>query len=159
MPSPPDFGGRARNIFHAGSSHYAMNNSTRSARITALVDWGTRLVVSMILLQTLYFKFTGAPESVHIFSTLGQEPWGRYGSGVLELVASALLFIPGLVATGALLACFLMAGAVFFHLTVLGVVVQDDRGLLFTLALVVLAGSTSLVWRHRRSLPVLGARL
>ncbi|HEY0946603.1 MAG TPA: hypothetical protein VGD81_15095 [Opitutaceae bacterium] len=118
-----------------------------------------RIVAAGILLQTLYFKFTGAPESVYIFTTVGQEPWGRYGSGVVELVASVLLFVPGLIAVGALLALGVMTGAIFFHLTALGIVVQDDGGLLFTLAVVTFACSAFVLWLHRRTLPVIGERL
>lgn len=122
-------------------------------------DWAARVVVAVILLQTLRFKFTGAPESVHIFETVGQEPWGRYGSGVVELIASGLLFVPGLTAVGALLAAGTMAGAIFFHLTVLGIEVMGDRGLLFGAAVLVLSASLFLAWIHRRSLPMIGSRL
>lgn len=116
-------------------------------------------MAAAILLQTLYFKFTGAPESVYIFTTVGQEPWGRYGSGVVELVASILLFFPRGVALGALLALGTMSGAIFFHLTKLGVVVHDDGGLLFGLAIVVWLNAAFLLWLHRRTLPVVGDRL
>ncbi len=118
-----------------------------------------RITVAVILVQTLYFKFTGAPESVYIFTAVGQEPWGRYGSGVVELVASVLLFLPATVGLGALLALGTISGAIFFHLTKLGIVVQDDGGLLFGLALVVFAGSAFLAWLYRRTLPVVGAHL
>src|SRR5687768_12616345 len=93
-----------------------------------VASWIARLIAAAILLQTLFFKFTGASESVYIFTKVGQEPWGRYGSGVVELIASVLLFVPGLTAVGALLALGVMAGAIFFHLTTLGLVVQDDGG-------------------------------
>lgn len=136
-----------------------MNPKTTPSQPIRALGWLARVVVAVILLQTLWFKFTGAPESVYIFTTVGQEPWGRYGSGVVELIASVLLFVPGLVAVGALLAAGTMSGAIFFHLTKLGIVVQDDGGLLFALALVVLAGATFLLWTHRRTLPVIGARL
>jgi uncharacterized membrane protein YphA (DoxX/SURF4 family) len=103
-----------------------------------IITWALRLVAAVIMLQTLFFKFTAAPESVYIFSTLGLEPWGRIGIGSLELVASILLFIPGLTGLGALLAVGIMAGAIFAHITRLGIVVQNDGGQLFILALVVL---------------------
>ncbi|MFH1499668.1 MAG: DoxX family membrane protein [Verrucomicrobiota bacterium] len=121
--------------------------------------WIVRIVVALILLQTLFFKFTGAPESVYIFETVGQEPWGRYGSGVVELIAAILLLTPRFVAVGALLALGVISGAIFFHLTKLGIVVQDDGGLLFILALVVWAGSAFVLWHHRRMLPVIGPKL
>lgn len=121
--------------------------------------WIVRIVVAVILLQTLFFKFTGAPESIYIFETVGQEPWGRYGSGVVELIAAILLLTPRFVAVGALLALGVISGAIFFHLTKLGVVVQDDGGLLFILALVVWAGGAFLLWSYRRTLPVIGPKL
>ena len=117
-----------------------------------------RLVVAAILVQTLYFKFTGAAESIYIFSTLGLEPWGRIGSGVVELVAAILLLVPGTVAFGALLALTVISGALVSHLTKLGIEVQGDGGLLFALASVVFAASATLLWLHRAALPVLGKR-
>ena len=124
-----------------------------------VAGWIARVVVAIILVQTLFFKFTAAPESVYIFETVGQEPVGRIGSGVVELIASVLLFVPGLTAVGALLALGTMSGAIFFHLTKLGIVVHDDGGTLFTLALVVWAGSAFLLFLYRRTLPVIGSRL
>jgi putative oxidoreductase len=124
-----------------------------------IAGWIARVVVAIILVQTLFFKFTAAPESVYIFETVGQEPVGRIGSGVVELIASVLLFVPGLTAVGALLALGTMSGAIFFHLTKLGIVVQDDGGTLFALAVVVWAGSAFLLFLYRRTLPVIGSRL
>lgn len=95
-----------------------------------------RLIAAVIMLQTLYFKFTAHPESVHIFTKLGMEPWGRIGTGVMELIASILLLINRTVAWGALLAAGLMAGAIFFHLTKLGIYVNGDP-LLFIYAVIV----------------------
>lgn len=124
-----------------------------------VASWVVRAVVAVILVQTLYFKFSGAPESIYIFKAVGQEPWGRYGSGVVELMASILLFMPAFVPVGAGLALGVMSGAILFHLTKLGIVVQDDGGLLFGLALVVWTGSAFVLWLHRRDLPVIGAKL
>ena len=123
-----------------------------------ILSWLLRLVAAAILLQTLFFKFTGAPESVYIFETLGIEPWGLFGSGIAELVASALLLLPRTKVYGALLALGVIAGAVLSHLTRLGIEVQGDGGLLFILALVVLAASAGLVWIHRDELPVVGSK-
>jgi putative oxidoreductase len=123
------------------------------------LSWVLQVVVAVILLQTLFFKFTGAPESVYIFTTVGAEPWGRYGSGVMELIAAALLLIPGYAAIGALLAVGVGIGAVFSHLTVLGIDVQGDGGLLFGLACVVLVGSAIVLAIRRRELPIIGASL
>lgn len=117
-----------------------------------ILSWLLRLLVAGILVQTLYFKFTGAPESVYIFSTLGVEPWGRLGSGVMELIAAVLLLVPRTVAKGAVLALGVMAGAILSHIFVLGIEVQGDGGLLFLLAVVVFVGSAALVWLHRDQL-------
>jgi len=122
------------------------------------VSWAAQIIAAAILLQTLFFKFTGAPESVYIFETLGIEPVGRIGSGVAELVASLLLLMPATAAVGALLAAGVMAGAIFSHLTTLGIEVQGDGGLLFAMACLVLLCSLTVLWLRRRSLPVVGER-
>ena len=136
-----------------------MSPSQRPSRGLLITSWVLRIPAAFILLQTLFFKFTGAAESIHIFTTVGQEPWGRYGSGVVELVASILLFVPGLTAVGALLALGTMSGAIFFHLTVLGIDVQGDGGLLFSLAVVVWLCCAGIAWIHRRSIPIIGSKL
>lgn len=115
-----------------------------------------RLVVAIILLQTLFFKFSAAPESVYIFQTLGAEPWGRIASGVAELIISLLLLWPRTVGLGALGALSVISGAILAHLTKLGIEVQGDGGTLFYLALAVFVGSAVLVWLHRREIPVIG---
>jgi hypothetical protein len=94
-------------------------------------------VAAIILLQTLYFKFTAQPESVYIFSTLGIEPYGRIGSGVAELIASILLLIPKTRVYGSILGIGVISGAILSHLFVLGIEVQNDGGTLFLLALAV----------------------
>jgi putative oxidoreductase len=126
-----------------------------------VVSWVLQAVVAVILLQTLFFKFTGAPESVYIFSKLGAEPWGRIASGVFELVAAALLLFPRTVASGALMSLGVISGAIFSHLTKLGVALTEvgDRGELFALAVVVLLGSAAVLYIRRRELPVVGAVL
>ncbi len=123
------------------------------------LSWILRGIAAVILLQTLFFKFTAAPESVFIFETLGMEPWGRIGSGVAELVAAVLLLVPATTLYGAILALGLMAGAIVSHLTRLGIEVQGDGGLLFGLALVVTACCLSLVALDRRRLGELCARI
>ncbi|MCF6401785.1 DoxX family protein [Chitinophaga filiformis] len=117
--------------------------------IKVVILWILRLVATIIMLQTLFFKFTAAPESVYIFSTLGMEPWGRVGIGILELIASILILYPRTTGFGAVLATGLMAGALLSHLTKLGIVVQDDGGLLFTYALLVFVSSAVLAWLYR----------
>lgn len=129
------------------------------SRGVLVTSWACQIAAAVILGQTLYFKFTGAPESVYIFSTLGVEPWGRIGSGVLELVAAVLLLYPRTSAVGAVLAAGLMAGAIFAHATRLGVEVQGDGGTLFGLAVVVLVASLVVLAIRRRDLPLIGAML
>lgn len=117
-----------------------------------MADLVLRLAVAVILGQTLYFKFLGAPESVEIFSTLGVEPWGRFLTAILELVAVILVLIPSKVAWGALLSAGLMMGAILSHLTLLGISVGGDGGVLFGLAVITLGCSLILVWRRREQL-------
>jgi hypothetical protein len=121
------------------------------------VSWSLRLITAVILLQTLFFKFTGAKESVYIFSTLGLEPWGRIGTGVLELVAAILLLAPATVAYGAALSLGVISGAIASHLTKLGIALPavDDHGELFTLAVIVFVCSLIVLAMHRQELPFL----
>lgn len=106
-------------------------------KLKTLLYWSVRLIAAIIMLQTLYFKFTGSEESVFIFTIVGMEPWGRIGVGVLELVASALILIDLTAWLGALLALGLMGGAIVMHLTILGIEVQGDGGQLFLYAVLV----------------------
>ena len=97
-----------------------------------------QIIAAVILLQTLYFKFTAHPQSVELFTKLGVEPWGRIGTGVIELITSVLLLIPRTKIFGALLGIGLMIGAIFSHLFVIGIETSGDGGLLFGLAFMVL---------------------
>lgn len=115
-----------------------------------IISWILRLFAAAILLQTLYFKFTGAPESIYIFERVGMEPYGRYGSGVAELIAAILLLIPKTAWLGAVMGIGVISGAILFHLTSLGIEVQGDGGLLFYLAIVVLVCCLLILWIHRR---------
>jgi uncharacterized membrane protein YphA (DoxX/SURF4 family) len=119
-----------------------------------IFSWILQILAAVILLQTLFFKFTGAEESRYIFSHLGVEPWGRIGSGVAELIVSLLLLYPRTVIYGALGAVMIMAGAIGAHLTVLGISIMNDGGYLFFLALVVFACGVILIGLHRRELPL-----
>lgn len=107
------------------------------------------VLAAAILAQTLYFKFSAAPESVYIFTTIGAEPYGRIGSGLVEAVAVVLLLWPAFAWFGAALALGTMGGAILTHLTVLGIEVQNDGGTLFLLALIVAAASAWVLWRDR----------
>jgi len=133
------------------------------SRAQAVVSWVAQLAVAGILLQTLFFKFTGAEESVYIFTTLGRfvhvagvEPWGRIGSGVIELIAGLMLLVPATASLGAGLAMGVMAGAIASHILVLGVEVKGDGGLLFALALTAFVGSVVVLVLRRSQIPVVG---
>ncbi len=117
-----------------------------------IISWVLRLVAAIIMLQTLYFKFTAQEESVQLFTALGMEPWGRIGTGVLELVASILLLIPRTTLAGAVLGAGLMSGAIFFHLTKLGINFGGDA-LLFSYAVIVFIACAILVLLHRKDIP------
>ncbi len=137
-----------------------------------IFSWICRIVAAAILLQTLFFKFTAAPESVYIFTKLGTfihsyipfasigtvEVSGRIGSGIMELIAAALLLTPRFVWAGAVLAIAATGGAIVSHLTFLGIEVQGDKGLLFVLAVIVLVTSAIALFLHRVQIPVVGGR-
>ena len=114
-----------------------------------ILFWLLRLIPAVILLQTLFFKFTAAPESVYIFSKLGVEPFGRIGAGVAELIAGILLLIPRYSAWGAALALGIMGGAIMSHLFVLGINIMDDGGYLFFLAVVTALCSAIIVHQNK----------
>ncbi len=122
--------------------------------IKTIFTWVLRILAALILLQTLYFKFTAKPESVELFTILGMEPWGRIGTGVAELIASVLILIPRTTLLGALLGLGLMAGAIFFHLTKLGVNFGGDA-VLFIYAVIVFVCCLALIIIHRKSIPQL----
>jgi hypothetical protein len=128
------------------------------SKMKRAVSWICRLTAAVILLQTLFFKFTGAPESVYIFTKVGLEPWGRYGSGLAGLIAAILLLTPRFVWAGAMISLGVISGAIVSHLTVLGIVVQDDHGLLFALAIVVFITSAVTLCLHRWQIPFLPER-
>ena len=117
--------------------------------ITSIAPWVLRIIAALIMLQTLYFKFSGSEESVYIFSQLGMEPWGRIATGVLELIASILILYPKTTFFGSVLAIGLMSGAVIAHLSKLGIVVKNDGGQLFIYALLVLVSSLILAILYR----------
>ncbi len=121
----------------------------------SILLWSLRIVAAYILLQTLRFKFGAAPESVYIFTKVGMEPWGRIGSGIVELIASILILIPRTTAFGALAAIGTMSGAIFFHLTKLGIEVMGDGGQLFYMGIAVWISSAVLLFVYRRQILVL----
>jgi uncharacterized membrane protein YphA (DoxX/SURF4 family) len=116
---------------------------------TTILSWILRITVAVILLQTLYFKFTGAEESIYIFTALGVEPFGRIATGILELVTVILILIPRTIFLGALLGSGIMVGAILSHLFVLGIEVENDGGTLFTLAIITLLCCVTLIFLNR----------
>lgn len=120
---------------------------------TSILIWIARLTAAVILLQTLYFKFSGAEESVYIFSTLGMEPYGRIGSGITELIAAILILIPRTTLLGALMGAGVMLGAIFSHLFVLGIEVKNDGGELFVLAIITFLCCIALIYWNKSKLP------
>src|SRR5262249_43132843 len=128
------------------------------SKVFMIISWILRGMTAVILLQTLFFKFTAARESVYIFATLGLEPWGRIGSGVIELIASILLLTRRTTVFGAALSLGVITGAIVSHLTRLGVTLPavGDNGELFALAIVVFLCSAALLVMHRREIPLLG---
>jgi putative oxidoreductase len=153
--------------------------SAKMSNSSVIVGWVLRLIAAVILLQTLFFKFTGAPESVYIFTKLSEflsqlaiplfganvaemlarsEAFSRVGSGVMELVASILLILPRYPWAGAVLALAATGGAMVSHLTFLGIEVQGDHGLLFGLAITVVLCSLGLLSLYRSQMPIIGSR-
>lgn len=114
-----------------------------------------RAIAALIMLQSLYYKFTAAPESIAIFTQLGLEPYGRIGIGIAELIASILLLVPRTIWAGALLTVGLMLSAIFSHLTKLGIEVQGDGGYLFILALITFALGSIAAYLERKHIPIL----
>lgn len=114
-----------------------------------IMSWAFRLIAAIILLQTLFYKFSAAPESVYIFSQLGIEPWGRIGTGIAELIIGILLLIPRTAWIGAVGGIGIIMGAILSHLTVLGIEVQGDGGTLFGLAVAVLVSCLVVLYVHK----------
>ena len=154
------------------SSQVISTMSRPMTTVVLILSWACRVVAAIILLQTLFFKFTAAPESVYIFTKLGTfihsyvpfasvgtvEVSGRIGSGIMELIAAVLLLTPRFVWAGAVLAMAATAGAIVSHLTFLGIEVQGDKGLLFILAITVFVTSAIALFLHRMQIPVFGKR-
>jgi uncharacterized membrane protein YphA (DoxX/SURF4 family) len=116
---------------------------------------GLRIIIAIILIQTLRFKFTGHPDSIYIFEQVGMEPYGRIAIGILELIAGILLLIPKTVWVGATLTIGVIGGAIFMHMTKLGIAVNGDGGVLFFTALTTFALSSIVLFFYRKDIPFL----
>ena len=117
-----------------------------------ITSWILRFIVAIILLQTLYFKFTAHPDSVHIFSALGVEPWGRVSLGIVELFTAILVLMPKTKVLGMLGSLGIILGAIFSHILVLGFNVGNDGGTLFILAIIVLVATVVFLNMHKNEL-------
>lgn len=109
-----------------------------------------RILAALVLGQTLFYKFTAAPESVYIFNALGMEPFGRVAAGVVELVTVVLLLVPRTSVTGAILGLATMLGAIFAHVFVIGIAIKEDHGLLFSLAVFTLLACSIIAVLERK---------
>lgn len=118
-----------------------------------------RIIVAIILIQTLWFKFTAHPDSVYIFTKVGIEPYGRIGTGIMELIAGILLIVPRTVWAGAGLTVGIIGGAIFSHLTLLGIEVNGDGGSLFYMAVFTFISSLFILWIYRFDIPLIGEKL
>jgi len=125
---------------------------------TRVVPWAAQIVVALILAQTLFFKFTYAPETQVIFASRGGRP-AATAVGIAELLCVILLLVPRTAAIGAVLSLLVISGAIFTHLTSLGIQVVDpttgegDGGLLFGLAVLVALGSAVVLAFRWQQLP------
>ena len=114
-----------------------------------------RIIVAIILIQTLRFKFTGHPDSIYIFEKVGLEPYGRIGIGVLELIAGILILIPKTIWLGALLTVGVIGGAIMMHLTRLGIEINNDGGILFLTAVVTFILAAIILYKVKKDIPFL----
>lgn len=118
-------------------------------KTTTIISWVLRIAISIIYLQTLYFKFTGHPDSVYIFSELGLEPYGRIGVGVIELIVSILLLINKTKLLSIIVSLGIITGAIASHLLVIGITIKEDHGGLFTLAIIIFTLNIVLIYLHK----------
>jgi hypothetical protein len=143
----PSAGALAR----ARTRSYEPAETLTRGQLTA--SWICRVIAAAIMIETLFFKFTGAPESVYIFSKMGMESWWRYGQGVWELLAALLLLTPRLRWAGGILTLGALGGAIVSHITVLGIEVQGDHGLLFAMAIITFVSGFVVTFLHRNEIP------
>lgn len=127
-------------------------NTPKLSKSAKLITWLFQILAAIVLLQTLYFKFSGTRESIYIFETVGMEPWGRYSSGVIEMIAGILLLVPRFSWVGALTGAGVISVALFFHLTSLGIEIMGDGGALFYLAVTVFISCVSILIIRRKQM-------
>ena len=115
-----------------------------------------RIIIAIILVQTLWFKFSDHPDSVYIFTQVGMESYGRIGIGIMELIASVLILIPRTIWLGSGLVLGIIGGAIIMHLTQLGVEINGDSGKLFYMATITFVLSFIVLFYHRKDIPLIG---
>ena len=110
-----------------------------------------RLIIVIIIGQTLPFKYAGHEESIWIFTQMGWEPWGRYLIAIIETVAIILLVSPWYL-IGSIITLSIISAANFLHFTRLGIDINGDGGLLFGLSIAVILNSLFIVvhWNRMR---------
>ncbi|MCF6279404.1 MAG: DoxX family protein [Flavobacteriaceae bacterium] len=117
-----------------------------------------RIMVAVILVQTLRFKFTAHPDSVYIFTKVALEPYGRIGIGILELISAILILIPRTIWAGAGLTLVILGCAIIMHLTQLEIEINSDLKTLFYMALGTFIISIIILYNQRKKLPIIGAK-
>jgi putative oxidoreductase len=131
----------------------ALDETEMLTKAELFTTWVCRVVAAAIMLETLFFKFTSAPESVFIFRKMGLESWWRYGQGIWELIAAILLLSPRFGWAGGILTLSAMGAAIVSHLTILGIQIQGDHGLLFAMAIATFTSGFIVTYIHRNQIP------
>ncbi len=130
-----------------------------SIKIKKTVKVGLRSIIALVLLYAMHFKITGHPHSIHFFSAIGIEPYGRLIVGIIELIAGMLIIFPKTSWLGALISLRIISGSIFFHLTISGIDVNGDGGLLFYCAVLIFVLSFILLWLSRKDIPYVNKKL
>ena len=117
-----------------------------------------RIVIAVLLVQTLFYKFTGHEDSIYIFEKAGLGDAGRIGSGIAELIAAILILIPRTIWLGATLTLGIIAGAILTHLTKIGIEINGDGGTLFFMAIFIFILSFITLFLHRKEIPFIGTK-
>ncbi len=123
-----------------------MNNSSKA------ISWIAQIIAAVIMGQTLFYKFTGHPQTLEIFQEELNMPNGHYIIGALELLACILLILPQSVVYGAILGAGLMTGAIIAHITKLGW--EGERGALGLYAVLTLTSCLVVLIVRRRQIPI-----
>jgi len=126
----------------------------KNSKTANVISWIAQIITVVILGQAAFAKFTGYPETILIFTDIGMEPNGRILIGVVELIASLLMLRSSSALYGALLGLGTMGGAIAGHLTQIGW--EGDRGILGLQAIGVFCLCATILYIHRRDIPMIG---